>query len=137
MRELFNALATDVMKRVRAEKSRGALRLYQEIVGYVAENLADANLSVASIAEHFSYSVSALSGYFSSVGGDGLHNYINRMRVGKAIQLMKDRPEMTLEEISNASGFTNLRTFTRVFSAENGISPGKYCKALHAGDFTE
>ena len=134
VRELFCDLALDVMKRVSAEKGRGALQLYQQITDYVAENLADVNLSVASIAEHFSYSVSALSGYFSNAANEGLHNYINRMRVEAAIHLMKKWPKMTLAEISCAAGFTNLRTFTRVFSTETGISPGKYRKTIIVGE---
>ncbi|MEG1514969.1 MAG: helix-turn-helix transcriptional regulator [Clostridia bacterium] len=130
VQNLFCELARKTCECVGAESGKSPLKLFQEIVAYVSSELADPNLSVASISEHFSYSASALSGYFSSMNGDGLHNYINHQRIQAACTLMEKQPDSSLAEIAEATGFTNLRTFSRVFSGETGASPGKYRKTL-------
>ena len=112
----------DALKNTEPSKQVNAIKQY------VHAHLEEESLCVASIAEHFSMSPPALSKLFSSVAGSGLHVYINKQRIERAKQLIINDPNATAAQVAAKCGFSNLRTFSRVFSIETGTSPGKYRK---------
>ena len=57
---------------------------------------------------------------------NSLPAYVRELRLDYAIRLMNDQPEMNIEQISLASGFTSADTFTRNFRAKYGMTPTAY-----------
>ena len=57
---------------------------------------------------------------------NSLPAYVRELRLDYAIRLMNDQPEMNIEQISLASGFTSADTFTRTFRAKYGMTPTAY-----------
>ncbi len=59
-------------------------------------------------------------------GHERLTNLVRELRLDYAVRLMNEHPEFTVEQISQASGFTNADTFTRNFKAKYGMTPTVY-----------
>lgn len=125
--ELCYIIAEQINERD-ALKSTEPAKQVNAIKHYVCTHLEAENLCVASIAEHFSMSPSTLSKLFSSITGNGLHGYINKQRIERAKQMIANDPNVTAAKVAAKCGFSNLRTFSRVFSIETGTSPGRYRK---------
>ncbi|NSW89064.1 MAG: helix-turn-helix transcriptional regulator [Firmicutes bacterium] len=49
--------------------------------------------------------------------------YINGLRIAKAVELLKTRPEMKVIEICFEVGFNNVNHFNRIFRSEIGTTP--------------
>ncbi len=52
--------------------------------------------------------------------------YVRELRLDYAIRLMNNQPDLTIEQVSQASGFTSADTFTRNFRAKYGMTPTAY-----------
>ncbi len=75
--------------------------------------------------KHFHMSGKRISTLFS-MAGTSVPEFIRECRLEHARQLIDERPEMTLVEISKASGFVHASTFTVDFKNKYGVSPTKY-----------
>lgn len=53
-------------------------------------------------------------------------DYINRLRLDHASELISTRPDMTIGEVATASGFSVRRTFSRLFKEKFGLTPTEY-----------
>lgn len=62
--------------------------------------------------------------------GTNLNRYINEMRLEYAAKLMRENPESPIKAIAINSGFNNIRTFYRLFSAKYGVTPTEYKENL-------
>lgn len=101
--------------------------LTEEIKEYVAENYNDRNLNVNSIAFKFDLKPSVLSSFFKQHEGLGLLEYINGVRVEAASKLIKNT-DKSIGEIWNETGFSNERTFYRVFEKYTGKNTSDFRK---------
>lgn len=52
--------------------------------------------------------------------------YLNDRRIQAACRLLRDQPDMTLDEISFESGFSSLMTFQTIFKNTMGQTPDQY-----------
>ena len=52
--------------------------------------------------------------------------YVRELRLDYAIRLLNDQPDLTVEQVSQASGFTSADTFTRNFRTKYGMTPTAY-----------
>lgn len=93
---------------------------------YVNENYRDVNLSITTIAQHFEVNPVYLSRVFLEHTGEGLLDYMNKLRIAKAKQLLNQMNN--LDEVALAVGYSNTRTFSRAFKKIEGVTPGKYKK---------
>lgn len=57
---------------------------------------------------------------------NSLPAYVRELRLDYAIRLMNDQPDIAVEQVSQASGFTSADTFTRNFRAKYGMTPTAY-----------
>jgi AraC family transcriptional regulator len=70
-----------------------------------------------------------LSRVFRRCNGEGIGEYVHRMRVRAACEQML-QPQKSLAEISLASGFADQSHFTRAFRRITGMSPGSFRKLI-------
>ena len=61
--------------------------------------------------------------------GTNLYGYINDMRLEYARELMHERPNAPVKAISADAGFSNIRTFYRLFLSKYGTTPTNYRKS--------
>jgi AraC family transcriptional regulator len=82
-------------------------------------------LSLQQVAGEFGLSVSHFSRAFRISTGLPPHQWLLRQRVKAAKQLMSVR-DLPLSEIAISAGFANQSHFTKVFSAQVGVSPAAW-----------
>ncbi len=63
--------------------------------------------------------------------------YVNRMRIEYAEQLMLSQPQMPLTEVATRAGFASTTSFYRNFKIFRGCSPKSFKMASSSGDSTE
>ena len=70
-----------------------------------------------------------------SQGSDSasLPAYVRELRLDYAVRLMNEKPELNVEQVSMASGFTSADTFTRNFRAKYGMTPTTYKQTQNQG----
>lgn len=101
--------------------------IVEEVKQFVEDNYKNNQLSVASIAEHFSILPNTLSKQFSRKTEKSLLEYIHMIRINKAMDLIENEPDIPLYEIAQKVGYSNTLTFTRAFKTYNqGKTPSEY-----------
>lgn len=96
------------------------------ILNYIQEHYMEP-ISLTEIANQFHFNPSYLSSYFSAHNSEGFSEYLNRVRVERAAQLL-EQGEMSISEISEHVGYSDHSYFTKVFKKINGVSPSQYRK---------
>jgi len=89
-------------------------------------------ITLESAAHGIGISSSHLSHFFSEKLNTNFRRFINAIRVDRAWMLMRN-PNLTLMEISDACGYTNMRTFRRAFRQELGCLPSEQMAVLRGG----
>lgn len=64
---------------------------------------------------------------YQAVHGESVVATVKRLRLQRAATYL-GRTEMSIEQIAEQSGYANLQSFTRIFSAVYGMPPGRYRK---------
>lgn len=100
----------------------------QDIEKYIEENL-DKKLSLTDISESIHMNKSYISRMFKEKAGENLSDYINKRKIEKAKQLIKNN-ELRMYEIALNVGMEDTAYFSRVFKKYEGISPSEYQKEL-------
>jgi len=107
--------------------------LISKILLYVHEHFRE-EISLSSIAAHFGYNASYVSGLFKSSVNVGILRYINFLRLKNVVTLLNERKYST-EFCVLESGFRSVRTFYRAFREEFGCSPKEYLEKEQSAFF--
>lgn len=94
-------------------------------LAYINEHLTE-HFSEGDLAETAGRSASAFSRCFRRHTGMGLVQYVNRLRINLACQLLMSEKRLSVTEICFATGFNNLSNFNRQFLAQKGMSPSRF-----------
>ena len=90
------------------------------------------DLTIKALAELLGTNRTYLTGYIKATYHMTFRNWITGLRLEYAKQLLTDHPEMTVSNISEASGFLSLSYFTRIFTEKEACSPARWRKAQNA-----
>lgn len=104
----------------------GNPQIIDKIINCIQLSYSDENLNVSSIAEKIDMNSIYISQVFKEKTGEGILDYLHRVRVNASKKLIQEQPDMSLDDIAYETGFSNTRTFTRVFKNQEGITPSKY-----------
>ena len=96
-----------------------------EIIKYVNEHFTK-NITLSSIADELYISRSNMTNVFRKYAGQGVHEYINDLRIKKANTLIKQGVSITQAALE--SGFGNVRTFNQAYKNYMGMAPSEYFK---------
>ena len=99
----------------------------------VMENFSDSSMTLEAIAESFYISQSSLSRLFKQVTGESFSDYLKKVRLAGACDLLV-RTDLTVEEIMKRCGMRDAPTFYRAFGEYSGMTPNKYRKANRKGE---
>ncbi|MGN0307076.1 MAG: helix-turn-helix domain-containing protein [Lachnospiraceae bacterium] len=106
----------------------------ERIKEVIDEEIADVNLSVASLAVILKVSHSYLSRFFKQKTGKGVLEYIHIRRVEKAKQILREDGEIKIKKVAEQVGCCNITTFIRMFKKVEGIAPSEYRERLKNDD---
>lgn len=98
--------------------------ILHQIYDYVNENYAN-EISLSDMASTLHLNYSYLSSYFKQRTHENLTNYISRVRVDKAKELLMDS-RLSVSEISRLTGFSEHNYFSKVFKKITGMTPVEF-----------
>lgn len=125
--KLIYKLSMDSKKQVYA-KSFGPFD-YDRInraIEYVKEHISE-NLSLEKVSSIASYSSPHFHNCFKAVTGKTLHEYVEDLRIQKAVILLSTTT-LTLTEIASRCGFSSQSYFSYVFKRKMNMTPRDYVK---------
>lgn len=99
----------------------------EEIVAYIRAHYNE-ELRLEDIATRFSFNYSYLSAFFNSQMHESFNDYLNRIRIEKACELLH-RQDKSIAEISKEVGYSEHSYFCRVFRKVTGKTPSSWRRA--------
>lgn len=109
-----------------AALSKGDKSKYVSLaLDYIAENLADPDMSIRTIAESIEISESHLSHIFKKETDYTVNAYITRYRMRTAMKLLKD-PRNKVYEVAEKVGYRDIAYFSSTFKKITGVNPSEY-----------
>ncbi|GAU75551.1 GyrI-like domain-containing protein [Fusibacter sp. 3D3] len=102
-----------------------SIEVYTERINLVQDYIEthlEAELTVAMLAEIASFSKFHFQRLFRLVTGESLYGYIKRLRLEKAVFLLKTDLKRTIQDIALTSGFSNQASFAKALKECYGMS---------------
>ncbi|WP_248924307.1 response regulator transcription factor [Paenibacillus hamazuiensis] len=96
------------------------------VVSHLHQNYADPELSLGETAKKFHLNKSYLSQLFKQQTGVNFQNYVTRIRIDKAKELLKQNEPVS--EVCAAVGIDNISYFSQLFKRWAGVSPSDYAR---------
>jgi AraC-like DNA-binding protein/mannose-6-phosphate isomerase-like protein (cupin superfamily) len=109
------------------DRTTSSIQLYQAQL-FIRDNLSQP-LHMEKVAGYLHLSIRHLSRLFSEQLGITFNNYVRQERLSHALHLLKFT-NASIKQIAIESGFETVHYFTRVFTTEMRISPGRYRQTL-------
>ncbi len=108
------------------------INFYQErlnlVVQYIVNHL-DGDLALPRLAQVAAISPFHFHRIFKALTGETLNEFIHRLRLEKAMYLLRYRPQESVTQIAFASGFKSAANFSRMFRRRYGFSAGAIRRA--------
>lgn len=118
----FTALATDPED---LSETSGYPHMIQLVLAKIRTDYSDNTLSLKTIAAQMDVNPAYLGREFAEATGEYFNDFLNRIRISKAIHLLNTTPMKTVR-IAESVGFTNSSYFFTVFKKITGKSPSDY-----------
>lgn len=103
--------------------------LVRNALNYVRDNYHDCNLSLKTLAGQMGVNASYLGRQFSLETKEYFSDYLNRIRISQALQLLDDT-SWKVSKVAETVGFANVSYFFTIFKKITGKSPGDYRRNL-------
>ena len=100
-----------------------------KVISLVQKNFNRPSLSITEIAEEIGYASKYLSSLFKKKKGVSFTAYLREMRIKHALFLM-EQGVVSVKNVALLSGFGDALYFSKIFTAEMGISPKAYIQKL-------
>ena len=94
------------------------------VIDFISDNLAE-ELSLNQLAEVANFSEFHFHRLFRALMNEPLNEFITRLRIERALQLLRQSPRPALTGIAVECGFNSLSNFSRTFKKQCGVSPGQ------------
>lgn len=95
-----------------------------KILDYIQKHYTE-ELNLQNLAEEFNFSYSYLSAYFNQHACEGFSEYLNKIRIQKACEFLKDS-RYSIAQVSSVVGYSDHSYFCRVFKKIAGKTPSAY-----------
>jgi two-component system response regulator YesN len=115
----------DIFSDIGLDEENHDSMLADEILKYIDECYADANITLQCISDNFNMSISKISRTFKKKYNTTIMQYIDSLRMEKAKQLLRDT-EMLIKDIIEECGYNDFSNFMRKFKNIEGITPSEY-----------
>lgn len=103
------------------------------VQSWVRQHLAD-DITVTQLASLLDQSVRNFSRRFSRATGESPMEYVQRLRLEHARELLRDT-NLTVAEVAEVSGYRNQAYFGKVFRQKLSLTPGSYRKVVRSKVF--
>lgn len=91
----------------------------------IAEHISEPDLGIPLICHEIGMSRASLYNKLKAITDMGANDYINKIRIEQAIQLITTT-DLSFSEISDRTGFSTSRYFSTIFKQQTGMTPTQY-----------
>lgn len=113
-----------LLRSVVFQRSADMKKTVSQILHYCSQNYREA-FTVPDICQALHISQSHISHIFSQQLKISFPDYMNALRLNRAMLLLRD-PGLSITQVVERAGFPTIRTFNRVFRKQFGCSPSEY-----------
>ncbi|WP_274651331.1 AraC family transcriptional regulator [Paenibacillus humicola] len=124
---LLQALKTAETELRSLRESKDNYRIIRQVKKYIEAHYADPDLSLARLSDIFHMNPRYLSQLFKKEYGEKFIDYLVRIRVQRAQELLQETME-PVQDIAAKVGYLHPFSFIRVFKKVVGVTPGDYRK---------
>lgn len=100
-------------------------RYVREAIAFIREHVPDSGFTVGMAAQSLGVSEGHLMRLFKSETGVGINTYLTRLRIRKAMDLLKD-VQVRVNEAASLVGYQDIAYFSNTFKKLAGVSPSDY-----------
>ena len=121
----------DAMPRLREETEEDKTvreagnHLVKAALAYMQEHCTEQHLSLSDVADHVYVSQWHLSKLLNRETEQSFFDLLGSLRIGRAKELLAD-PSMRIQDVAEATGFSDVAHFSRSFKRIAGCTPGEY-----------
>ncbi len=105
----------------------------KKALDYINQNYTE-NINLCEVAQYVHYSESYLSRKIKETIGMSFVQYLTKLRIEKAIELLQN-PNTTVSEVAQRVGYTDYRYFSSVFQKYTGYSPKEFSKKVRIDNY--
>ncbi|RCX22490.1 helix-turn-helix protein [Fontibacillus phaseoli] len=105
----------------------GVQRIVKQMIHYMSSQYAHP-MSIEQMCSSLGYNRAYLSRIFKKETGHTPVTYLLKLRIDKSRQLLRERPELSIEQIAASVGLADALYFSRQFRRFHGESPSEYRK---------
>ncbi len=116
-----------VRKSIRRKRTDSTKLLIEKALAYIGEHYCNSELSVDTLCSYLNVSATYFSTLFKRETSMNFVNYLTKVRMEKALQLLNTTDEKTYN-VSTIVGYTEPNYFSYVFKKHYGVSPSNYRK---------
>ena len=124
---LFYGVLSEVVPTLKCGETKPIDPRISEAVDFIEKHYTE-HITVEKLALEANMSTSRFFPCFKSALGVTPVDYLNHYRIGKAIVMIANHPEISVDEVSDAVGFESSTYFRRVFKVITGKNPRDYRK---------
>lgn len=124
VREIYSEISTQFNQ----DKTSRHLKMIHGIKEYINRIYTDSALGLSMVASEFNISEGYLSFFFKEQTGINFTDYVEKLRIDKACELLLDN-SLTIKEISGLVGYNSVQSFRRAFKRIQGVSPSEMRKS--------
>lgn len=121
----FKETLANIIKDIKPNKQ---LSVGQLIVNDIKNNYTKSDYSLNDLEDKFNLSASYITRLIKQEVNYSFNDYLIKLRIDKAKELMKQDPNIKIFEVAISSGFTSQHYFSRLFKSKVGVSPLDYHK---------
>lgn len=106
--------------------SHSTAAMMEEAVDYIRNNYDDSNLNVNLLADKLNISAAYFGKLFTEFTGSRTLDYILKVRMEKARDLLLSEADKDISQIADAVGYNNSTYFTTAFKKFYGVTPSRF-----------
>ncbi|MDR9853612.1 AraC family transcriptional regulator [Paenibacillus sp. VCA1] len=112
------------IRQIREEREQNTTNMLDKALAYIRDRFQE-EISLEDTAEHVHLNPYYFSKVFKQQTGETFIDYVTRLRIDKAKDLIKNG-DLSLKEVCYAVGYKDPNYFSRVFKKVTGVSPSEY-----------
>lgn len=128
VKQLFLNLRQMLQERKLYRKAESSENLMKKVECYIIENMAEP-ITAAVLASEFGLVAPYLSTLFKEYSGYTLSQYIQKIRLDRAKNLLEMDEEILAKDVAEMVGYPNPLYFSKVFKKKIGVYPSEYRKS--------
>lgn len=129
MKIYLSGLIADVSHRVNAVQSNRISTLVKNVSAFLESHFHNSDLSQTEVARHFNVNSSYLSRKFKQETGASFVEFLAKVRISKAIELLKSTDKLNYE-VADEVGIADPHYFSIFFKRHMGMSISEYRKEI-------